>query len=166
LTCCLLILHSGRARASPEVKAHRSIRIEAVRAAANAYEQPTSGRAAVSLPDDWSTRWPAYSRVVWYRLMWDEALNAEPRGLLLEYLNMAGAVNLNDMLLWREADIQEPLSRAWNTPHRWFISAPLLHRVSNTLLIRVSGIAAWRPSLGSVVLDFTDRVSALYERSY
>ncbi|WP_242489859.1 sensor histidine kinase [Noviherbaspirillum cavernae] len=67
---------------------------------------------------------------------------------MLEYLNMAGAVYLNDVLLDSDPRLLEPLTRAWNTPRYWLLSPPVLRAGTNTLLIRVSGLAAYQPGLG------------------
>jgi hypothetical protein len=53
--------------------------------------------------------------VVWYRLSWQGADPRQPVALLLDYLNMAGAVYLNGSLLMRDTSLVEPLTRAWNT---------------------------------------------------
>lgn len=71
-------------------------------------------------------------------------------GLLLNYLNMAGKISLNGTILAEDDSLVEPLSRSWNRPRHWLLSAPLLRPGENTLLVRVSGLAAYQPGLGPV----------------
>jgi signal transduction histidine kinase len=68
----------------------------------------------------------------------------------VEYLNMAGAIQVNATELARDESLAEPLSRMWNTP-RYFLIPPQLQRAGkNVVLIRVSGLAAYSPGLGPV----------------
>ena len=102
----------------------------------------------MTLPDAWAGRWPAHDGVVWYRLRWSEPATAgapAPRGLAMDYLSMAGAIYLNGALLARDPQLEEPLSRSWNHPRHWLLSAPLLRPGPNELLVRVSGLAAYAP---------------------
>ncbi|WP_374625284.1 7TM diverse intracellular signaling domain-containing protein [Pandoraea sp.] len=142
-------------------------RIEAVRAGADRRpdlaEPPDTGWVDVTLPDVWTSRWPGYDGVVWYRLTWHETSPAQARGLLLSYLNMAGAVYLNGSLLSRDDSLVEPLTRAWNTPRYWVVEAPALRPGVNTLLVRVSGLAAYSPGLGAVTRGAPAAVHARYE---
>ena len=142
-------------------------RIEAVRADADGRpdlaQPPESGWVDVTLPDVWTSRWPGYDGVVWYRLTWRETSPAQARGLLLSYLNMAGAVYLNGSLLSRDDSLVEPLTRAWNTPRYWVVEAPALRPGVNTLLVRVSGLSAYSPGLGPVIRGAPAAVHARYE---
>ncbi|VVE12278.1 signal transduction histidine kinase [Pandoraea cepalis] len=161
----------------PENSAPMFDRIEAVRAtsdgvasmnpdAANwtTVHAPDVGWADVTLPDVWTRRWPDYNGVVWYRLTWREPEHPQPRGVLLEYVNMAGAVYLNDVLISRDNSLVEPLTRAWNTPRYQILDTPALRPGVNTILVRVSGLAAYSPGLGPVVLGRPDVVHERYER--
>ena len=125
---------------------------------------PETGWTDVTLPDVWTRRWPDYNGVVWYRLTWREPAIPQPRGLLLEYLNMAGAVYLNDVLISRDNSLVEPLTRAWNTPRYRVLDTPTLRPGVNTMLVRVSGLAAYSPGLGPVILGAPDALSQRYER--
>ena len=78
---------------------------------------PSGGWAPVVLPDAWHQRWPGHEGRVWYRLRF--AVPADwpadrDVGLLMTYLNMAGAVTLDGVPIWRDASLSEPLSRSWN----------------------------------------------------
>jgi len=125
-------------------------RAEAVRADWNAWRPPAGGWEPVALADQWQTRWPAHDGVVWYRLRWRQADAAQPTGLLLDYTCMAAAVYLNGSLIDRDASLVEPLSRRWQVPRYFLLQSPLLRTGENELLVRVSGLAAYQPSLGVV----------------
>ena len=124
---------------------------------------PASGWVQVSLPDVWSKRWPTFDGVVWYRLTWHRASDDAPVALMLDYLNMAGAIYLNGTLMHRDAQLAEPLSREWNTPRYLLLPAALLHDGDNTLLFRVSGMAQYQGGLGPVALGSTEAMHARYE---
>ena len=134
----------------------------------NAQSPPVDGWTPVSLPDSWSARWPAFDGVVWYRLRWSEAADPpalRPLGLLIEYVNMAGAVYLNGSLIGGDTQLVEPLSRSWNMPRYWMLDAPLLRPGPNELLVRVSGLAAYQPGLGTVTLDAPGPLKAAFRES-
>ncbi|WP_414440097.1 7TM diverse intracellular signaling domain-containing protein [Burkholderia sp. 22PA0106] len=130
------------------------LRIDAARAAGwTDNTPPATGWVPVTLPDVWTTRWPRFDGVVWYRINWAAGcLAGQPAAAFVDYLNMAGAVYLNDTLIANDPQLVEPLSRAWNSPRRWLLPAPLLRADADTLLIRVSGLSAYAPGLGAVVV--------------
>jgi signal transduction histidine kinase len=141
--------------------------VEAVRAA-NWHDTapPTDGWTPVTLPDSWAQRWPGFDGVVWYRLTWTqpEPEHVQEAGLLLRYLNMAGEVSLNGTPISRDESLVEPLTRAWNTPRYWLLAAPLLRPGANTLLVRVSGLAAYQAGLGPVELGTPQAMQAAFGR--
>ena len=63
---------------------------------------------------------------------------------------MAGVVYVNVAELARDASLVEPLSPMWNTPRYFPLAPPLLREGTNTLALRVSGLAAYEPGLGPV----------------
>jgi signal transduction histidine kinase len=138
-------------------------RAEAVRSDWLAKEPPVDGWQSVSIPDVWRSRWPEFDGVVWYRLEWEQAQRPEPIGLALEYMRMAGEVSVNGTLLHRDPSLVEPVTRAWNTPRFWIISPPVLRVGKNTMLVRVSGFAAFRGGLGPVVLGSPAAVQSIHE---
>ncbi|QJP70901.1 histidine kinase [Burkholderia glumae] len=144
--------------------------VEAARGTWDAATPPATGWLRVTLPDVWTSRWPGFDGVVWYRLNWSAACGADaPLAVFIDYLNMAGAVYLNGTMLGRDAQLTEPLSRAWNMPRYWLLPAPLLHagaHAGNTLLIRVSGLAAYAPGLGPVLVGPSEVVARHYGRSH
>ena len=153
---------AGRACASTELT-FPFTQIDAARSAWNAAEPPVDGWRSAALPEVWTTRWPDFDGVVWYRLVWDQPAPVEPVGLMLDYLNMAGAVYVNGAMLHRDPSLTEPLTHAWNTPRYWLLSAPVLRAGSNTLLIRVSGLAAYQPGLGRVSIGDPGAIFERYE---
>lgn len=128
----------------------RILQAEAVRADWQSQAAPTQGWLKVSLADQWQTRWPDHDGVVWYRLRWQQGDANQPTGLLLDYTCMAAAVYLNGSLIDRDPSLVEPLSRSWHLPRYFLLQAPLLKQGENELLVRVSGLTAYQPSLGVV----------------
>ena len=154
----LLQANAANAQTSPSFVTFTHI--EAARAAQPADTPPATGWVAVSLPDDWSRRWSDFDGDVWYRLTWQQADTTRPVALMLDYLNMAGAVYLNGTLLMRDAHLAEPLTRAWNTPRHQLLAPPLLREGTNTLLVRVAGQAAYQPGLGPVSIGDPATIAA------
>lgn len=123
---------------------------EAVRADWQSPAAPAQGWVQVPLADQWQTRWPDHDGVVWYRLRWQQSDANKATGLLLDYTCMAAAVYLNGSLIDRDPSLVEPLSRSWHVPRYFLLQSPLLKQGENELLVRVSGLAAYQPSLGVV----------------
>ncbi|MBB3177465.1 hypothetical protein FHW64_001867 [Variovorax sp. Sphag1AA] len=139
-----------------------------MRSAWDATSPPAEGWTPVTLPDSWTARWPGFDGVVWYRLRWNEPADIvppRPTGLMIEYINMAGAVYLNGSLIGGDSGLVEPLSRSWNLPRYWTLDAPLLRPGANELLVRVSGLAPYQPSLGAVTIGEPQAVRALYREA-
>jgi signal transduction histidine kinase len=80
--------------------------------------------------------------------------------------SMAAEVFVNASLLWRDAALQEPLSRSWNMPRWWLLPAETLHEGSNTLWIGVVGVSELSPGLGQLRLGPADQVQAISERKH
>ena len=126
---------------------------------------PDAGWLEVTLPDNWSTRWPSFDGVVWYRLTWTAPAPVDNAGLFIEYLNMAGSIRVNDAEVAHDASLVEPLSRMWNTPRYFVLMPPLLREGANTLLLRVSGLAAYEPGLGPVRIGAPTAMHELFEQA-
>lgn len=137
--------------------------IEAVQSDWHAQTPPESGWVEVTLPDDWSRRWKNYDGVVWYRLRWEQSAALDDVALYVEYLTFAGEIRVNGALLARDENLVEPLSRMWNVPRYWRLSAPLIHAGSNTVLIRVSGFAQYTPGLGPTLVGDADALKQKFE---
>ena len=125
---------------------------EAVPADWSSQVPPTDGWTPVKLMDGWQTRWPHHDGVVWYRLRWNQTSADQPAGLLVDYVNFAYALYVNGSLVYRDTHLTEPLSRTWIGPQYFLLDRPLLRQGQNTLLVRVSGLAAYQPGLGTVTV--------------
>ncbi|WP_149195233.1 sensor histidine kinase [Luteimonas suaedae] len=139
---------------------------EAARGGWNDEAPPAHGWVPVELMDVWTGRWPDHDGVVWYRVRWRQDDATRPAGLLVNYLCMAGAVYVNGSLVARDRQLVEPLSRAWVAPKYFLLSPPLLREGENTLLVRVSGLAAYQPGFGTVTVGEPAAVRAEFEREH
>ncbi len=145
------------------------IGVQAAKEDAGNAPRPTQGWVPVTLPDIWTTRWPDYSGAVWYRVTWrQECATAqgadEPVALVANSINLAGEVYLNDTLLWRDASLQEPLSRSWNMPRYWILPDLAVHQGANDIWVRVQGRALVFPGLGLLRLGSPTKMLALHEK--
>ncbi|VUZ23165.1 Uncharacterised protein [uncultured Comamonas sp.] len=140
--------------------APRITRIQAAQAdAQDADRPPQHGWQSVTLPDNWVRRWPGHDGTVWYRIDWSAGPHADcrsaavPVALTIDAILIAGAVYSNHDLLWRDLHLTEPLSRSWSTSRYWLLpSSSLRSDGANTIWVRVAGLAALRPGLGTVQL--------------
>ena len=137
-------------------------RAEAVRSGWSATQPPATGWTPVKLMDYWDARWPDHDGVVWYRLHWRQDDANRPTALLIDYLCMTGAVYVNGSLIGSDPSLVEPLSRTWNSPQYYLLSAPVLRQGENTLLVRVSGLKAYQPGFGTVSVGDPAVVHAQY----
>lgn len=158
LTVCTVQAHT----ATPQIL--RIEHAEAAPAGWYATTPPVGGWVQVTLMDLWNTRWPHHDGVVWYRLHWRQASTDIPVGLLLDYVCLADAVYLNGSLIHRDPQLVEPLSRSWIRPQYFLLDRPLLRQGDNTLLVRVSGLAAYQPGLGSVAVGDPRIVEKLFRQ--
>ncbi|MDQ2702284.1 MAG: ATP-binding protein [Pseudomonadota bacterium] len=159
---CMLVLASGFAQAAPATV--EITRAEAVRADWDSAAPPTIGWTPVDLMDFWDARWPEHDGVVWYRIRWQQADAEEPVGLLVDYVCLASAIYVNGSLVGRDRNLVEPLSRSWIQPQYFLVDAPTLRVGENTLLVRVSGLAAYQPGFGTVTVGDPQAVHAQYRR--
>ena len=158
---CGLLLLAGVTQAHPAVAT--LAQAEAAPSDWNAAAPPTSGWVPVKLMDYWNKRWPRHDGVVWYRLHWDQPSADAPVGVLLGYVCMADAVWVNGSLVRRDPHLIEPLSRSWIAPQYFLIDKPVLRQGENTILIRVSGLAAYQPGLGAVRVGDPAVVRSMYQ---
>jgi len=127
---------------------------------------PQAPWQTVTLPDDWSARWPGYGGTAWYRIDWQRRCPGEGAGqvaLVLESVIMAGEVYINDERIWSDPQLTEPLSRSWNMPRYWIIPDALTRDGVNTLWVRVVGVAGQSPGLGPVYLGGQRAMLERYE---
>lgn len=158
----------GAATATPACVPHvRSISV--TKAADTATHQPPQqGWEPVTLPDNWKYRWPGYDGTVWYRIEWER--NCTPRNdqasiaMTISAISMAGEVYSNQDLIWRDPQLQEPLSRSWNSPRYWVLPHSSLHATGiNTVWVRVVGIAALSPGLGRLHLGGPEQLLSQFQ---
>ena len=116
----------------------------------------------MTLPDHWTQRWIGYSGTVWYRIQWQHAC-ATPVGVTLNALSQAGALYLNEELIWSDQRFTEPLPRNWNLPHYWILPASSLQIGENTLWFRVTGAHYQQAGLGRVSLGEPGAQYALHQ---
>ena len=153
---CLGWLYLGWAQAQAQPACTpQVISIQSARAAA---DEPVPQVAAsadwlpVSLPDNWSERWPGYAGAAWYRIHWrlecPVGASAGPVALGIASIVMAGEVYSNRDLIWRDQHLREPLSRSWNLPRVWILpQSSLLPGADNHIWVRVHGAASERSGL-------------------
>lgn len=128
--------------------------------------RPATGWSHTAVPDRWLARWPGFSGTVWYRMDLSPACQGnDDVTLFIERMNMAGAVWVNDTLLWRDVQLTEPLSRSWNMPRYWHIPRTMLHLQHNTLWIQIIGLAFHEPELGRVRVGNGAQIDDIYKRS-
>ena len=163
--CVLAIAASQWAHAASAADVATFTQAEAAPSGWNAAAPPATGWVPVKLLDYWTRRWPSHDGVVWYRIRWRQPAVDAPVGLLLHYVNAADAVWVNGTEVHRDAHLVEPLTQGWHTPQYIFVPQPLLRAGDNTLLVRVSGLAAYRPGLGTVQQGDAVAVHKLYRRA-
>ena len=128
--------------------------------------RPPTGWVDVTLPDTWSTRWPAHGDSGWYRIDWERGCaNGEPVALGIDGISVAGEVFSNGDLLWRDASLVEPLSRSWNVPRWWVLPESGLQPGVNTVWVRAVGPVALGPGLRAVRLGDASTVAAQHHRT-
>jgi signal transduction histidine kinase len=147
---------------SPSVQVQTLTQAEAAPSGWDASVPPATGWVPVRLMDYWNKRWPQHDGVVWYRVHWNQASADTPVGLLLDYVCMADAVWVNGSLVHRDPHLIEPLTRSWNSPQYFLVDQPVLHAGENTLLVRMSGLAAYQPGFGSVRIGDAAAIQAQY----
>ncbi|MDY0106345.1 MAG: ATP-binding protein [Giesbergeria sp.] len=128
--------------------------------------RPPTGWVDVTLPDTWTTRWPAHGDSGWYRIDWERGCaNGEPVALGIDGISVAGEVYSNGDLLWRDASLVEPLSRSWNVPRWWVLPQSGLQPGVNTVWVRAVGPAALGPGLRTVRLGDPSTVADQHYRA-
>lgn len=155
--CSLLLawlcwMPAAHASTAAQVCSARIDSTMAARADAAATQAPTQGWEAVTLPDNWSRRWPGHHGPVWYRITWStDCPLTSPVAMTVDSINMAGEVYSNQDLIWRDHHLQEPLSRSWSTARSWVLpQSSLQPQGPNTIWLRVVGVPELRPGLGVV----------------
>lgn len=122
-------------------------------------QRPKTGWQAVTLPDNWQKHWPNYQGAAWYKIQWSwqcqsDSTLKDPIAFSIDYVNSAGALFLNNDLLWSDKNLVEPLSKSWNVPRYWILPIAGLRPEQNEILIYVSGYAFQKAGLGKI--EFND----------
>lgn len=136
----------------------------------NIQDLPKSGWSAVQiLPDYWDKRWKDYSASAWYKITWQylcpNPQHNTPITLVIQNINMAGELYLNNEFLWKDQFLTEPLSRSWHTPRYWVLPASSLKQGTNHLWVKVIGTPTQKSGLGHLFLGEHTQMKSLYDRS-
>lgn len=122
----------------------------------------------VNLPDSWASRWNNYDGYVWYRVDWIKHCkdgHTEPNlALLVESINMAGQIFINDHLIWSDKNLAEPLSRSWNQPRYFVLSPKDIQQEINHVYFQVNGNIINSAGLGKVHIDDTPTIISSYDQ--
>lgn len=121
---------------------------------------------AVSLPDQWKKRWPHYVGSAWYRLDVNLPCTDTTTALTLNSIIMAGEVYINQDLLWRDTNLNEPLSRSWNMPRYWLLPPSSLRAGLNQIWIRVHGRSDDSAGIGKVSLGEPQQMQSIFEQAW
>ena len=107
------------------------------------------------LPYYWNTLWQPFESNAWYQIQLDyHCPHAQqfPISLMIENLNIAGEILINDEVFWQSNAVDIPHSRHLHHPMRFSIPASIFKQGQNTLLIHVYGSATQKSGLGKVSL--------------
>nr|WP_042862458.1 ATP-binding protein [Acinetobacter modestus] len=129
-------------------------------------QRPYTGWQTVTLPDRWYKRWYDYTGSAWYKIVWDYHCPKDvvsPMTLVINSINMAGQIYVNDELLWQDKSLVEPLSRSWNMPRYWNLSPSNIKQGQNIIWVRVVGVTTQDSGLGHVVLAAPEVAIPQYE---
>lgn len=139
--------------------------------------RPVTGWQDVQLPNDWRNDWSDPPAALWYRIDWQRRCTdsgsvglhdrpLEPVALGIDGIRLAGEVYSNSTLLWRDASLQEPLSRSWNTPRWWILPESSLQAGVNSVWVRVVSVPELSTGLGDVRLGSVEQVSSIYKERW
>nr|WP_184224783.1 ATP-binding protein [Paenochrobactrum gallinarii] len=147
--CSAEIIDISAAKAGPDGRKSENLRWE-----------------AVTLPNYWNQLHSEYSDEVWYRIHWRQTCSEaghNPVALLIQTINMAGEVFVNDHFLWRDKSLTEPLSRSWSMPRYWVLHDAWLTEGINTLWVKTVGVKGQALGLGSVIIGEPTQVQSIYD---
>lgn len=138
--------------ANPSSCNFQIINVQIAQAPQQPDQVPQHGWEDVKLPDDWETRWKNYTGSAWYKIQWRYQCNQENQAvaLLIERINLAGAIYSNQELLWQDKSLVEPLSRSWNMPRYWVLPSTSVQNHQNEILVRVVGVTSQHSGLGQI----------------
>lgn len=128
-------------------------------------QRPAQGWQTVQLPHSLGLH-TSINGPVWFRVQWQlQCADHSGLALAISGIHQAGAVYWNEQLLWHSRSLQEPLSRAWNTPRWWPVAVDAAQQVQ-TLWVRVVSDVPSRQGLGLVDLGPHQAIESLYEHRY
>ena len=167
LTVCLLMLAGmcAPAFAAAETCTPRILGVEVAKASGDGSVRPTEGWIQTKLPDAMNRHWPGYDGSGWYRVDFDASGCTVPVALGIDGISVAGAVYLNDDLLWRDKSLVEPLSRSWNIPRWWVLPAASLHAGVNSVWIRAIAVSGIWSGVSALRLADEATVRAQFEHA-
>lgn len=169
---CCLISTICRASVSYEINSQCQVQLNSINKVRTSsdLELPRQGWEPVKeLPHHWNETWPGYSGGAWYKLIWDwncqnNSRLTDPIAFSISYINSAGALFLNGDLLWRDKNLQEPLSKSWNMPRFWIMPVSGLKKNDNEILIYVTGYSAMSAGIGKISFDNAITANTLNEQ--
>ncbi|MBF5005385.1 histidine kinase [Diaphorobacter sp. NR2-3-3-1] len=170
MALCLMVLAGGLTPASaaqhaPGACTPRILEVQAAKAPGDGGIRPSDGWEKAKVPDSMNRRWPGYDGSAWYRVDFDASACSVPVALGIDGIGVAGAVYINDDLLWRDPSLVEPLSRSWNVPRWWVLPAASLHAGVNSVWLHVVGLAAVGSGPGALRLGDEASVRAQFEHA-
>lgn len=118
----------------------------------------TTWQPIQQLPFYWNTLWQPFEPSAWYQIQLDYHCPHEqqfPIALMIENLNIAGEIYINDELFWQSNAVGTPHSRHLHHPMRFSMPASIFKQGQNTLLIHVYGSTTQKSGLGKIVLGNT-----------
>lgn len=169
--CTVQILSVNAARGETGIAASTAgIQRTDASAAGSLSVRPQQKWEPVTLPDLWTQRWPDHDGTVWYRIQWKRGCTgatggAQPLALSVRGMSMTGEVFINDDLLWRDASLVEPLSRSWNMPYFFLLPESAIKKGTNTVWLRVVGLAGLSPGVGALQLGPMHEVMQHHENA-
>ena len=133
-------------------------------------DQPSDHWQVVQrLPDYWNKRWHNFEESAWYKIKIDYRCptpQKQPMTLVIEHLNLAGQVYLNQELLWESHSIHPPLSRHLHQPLKWVLPSSSLKLGENTVLVHVFGVSTQQSGLGQMYFGHNIPMSKKFDRIY
>lgn len=132
---------------------------------------PNEAWQNITLPDNLNQRGEDYNGGLWYRIKfrWDCPIanqSPEPAAIGIEYMSMAGAVFLNNTLLWQDKHLSEPLSRSWNTARYWILPSNDIKNKDNELRVYIVAVSGQTPGMGRVQIDLPQQIINHYDTSW
>ena len=128
---------------------------------------PQSGwRSVEKLPDYWSKEWKNNQKSAWYSIDWTYLCPTNThtaQQLVIENINMAAQIFLNDELIYQDQYLTDPISRNWHLPQQWLLPAASLKSGKNQLIIHVIGVPTQKAGLGRLYIGSPQKMQPIYQ---